>query len=51
MAVDSCSLPIDYIIKGDKAHDCKAAIELLEQLSNAEHVIVGRGYDSEKIRE
>ena len=39
------------MITGDKVHDCKAARELLEQLSNAEHVIAGRGYDSEKIRE
>lgn len=51
MAVDSCGLPIDFIVTGGEVHDSKAAIELLEQLPDAEHVIADRGYDSEKIRE
>ena len=37
--------------RGGEVHDSKAAIELLEQLPDAEHVIADRGYDSEKIRE
>lgn len=51
MAVDSCGLPIDFIVTGGEVHDSKAAIELLKQLPDAEHVIADRGYDSEKIRE
>ena len=51
MAVDSCGLAIDFIVTGGEVHDSKAAIELLKQLPDAEHVIADRGYDSEKIRE
>ncbi|WP_037054941.1 IS5 family transposase, partial [Rheinheimera baltica] len=38
MAVDSCGLPVDFIVTGGEVHDSKAAIELLEQLPDAEHV-------------
>jgi transposase len=51
MAVDSCGLPIDFIVTGGEVHDSKAVIELLKQLPDAEHVIADQGYDSEKIRE
>ena len=49
MAVDSFGLPIDFIVTGGEVHDSKAAIELLKQLPDAEHVIADRGYDSEKV--
>ncbi|WP_419569594.1 IS5 family transposase [Rheinheimera sp.] len=51
MAVDSCGLPIDFIVTGGEVHDSKAALELLEKLPDAEHVIGDKGYDSEKVRE
>ncbi len=51
MAVDSCGLPINFIVTGSEVYDNKAAIELLEQLPDAEYVIAVRGYDCEKIVE
>jgi transposase len=51
LAVDSYGLPIEFILTGGEVHDSKAAIELIEQLPEAEYVVADKGYDSEPVRE
>lgn len=51
LAVDSCGLPIEFLVTGGETHDSKAASELIAQLPAAEVVVADKGYDSEAIRE
>ena len=51
LAVDSCGLPIEFLVTGGETHDSKAASELIAQLPAAEAVVADKGYDSEAIRE
>jgi transposase len=51
LAVDSCGLPIEFLITGGETHDSKAAGELIALLPAADAVVADKGYDSEAIRE
>ena len=50
MAVDSCGLPIHFLITGGEVHDCKEAPKLIAELPQADYIIADRGYDSEDLR-
>jgi transposase len=50
MAVDSCGLPIHFIVTGGEVHDSKEAPTLIAELPKADYIIADRGYDSEDLR-
>jgi len=49
MAVDSCGLPIHFLVTGGEVHDCKEAPKLVAKLPKADYIIADRGYDSEDL--
>jgi len=42
LAVDSCGLPIEFLVTGGETHDSKAASELIAQLPAAEAVVADK---------
>lgn len=51
LAVESCGLPVEFVISGGEIHDSKAASELIALLPASDAVVADKGYDSEAIRE
>jgi transposase len=50
MAVDSCGLPIHFLVTGGEVHDCKEAPKLVAELPKGSYIIADKGYDSELLR-
>jgi transposase len=50
MAVDSCGLPIHFLVTGGEVHDCKEAPKLVAELPDADYIVADKGYDSEELR-
>jgi hypothetical protein len=49
MAADARGNPIDFKITGGDVHDAKAANGLIDKISDVQHLIGDKGYDSESL--
>jgi hypothetical protein len=49
MATDARGNPIDFEITGGEVHDAKTANGLIDKISDAQHFIDDKGYDSERV--
>lgn len=51
MAAESNGMPIDFKLTGGHVHECKVAVDFIEQLPVSEYTIADMGYDSEDVRD
>ena len=42
MAVDSCGLPIHFLVTGGEVHDCKEAPKLVAELPKADYIVADK---------